>query len=274
MRLLKSHGLGNDYLVLMSGEPMSPEVARALCHRHTGPGGDGVLQALPPTGGGHVDLCIWNPDGSIAEKSGNGLRIFARYLVDHLGLPRVLHIGLPGGSCRAEVHADGDVTVAMGRYSIDPAEVPVRRGLVDAELQVEGAVLRCTAVGLGNPHCVVWFEGDTILDELPWRRWGAWLETCELFPNRTNVQFARALSRDTLEARVWERGAGETLASGSSACAVAVAGLLRHASGPRVQVRMPGGNLEVDISAGGAVTLRGPVEEVGIFDLSSLPRRR
>jgi len=274
MRLLKSHGLGNDYLVLMSGEPMSPERARALCDRHKGPGGDGVLQALPPTAGADVDLCIWNPDGSIAEKSGNGLRIFARYLVDHLGLPRVHHIGLPGGSCRAEVHPDGGVTVAMGRYTTEPAEVPVRRGLIDADLLVEGDLLRCTAVGLGNPHCVAWFDDDTPLDRLPWRRWGATLETIGLFPNRTNVQFARALSRDLLEARVWERGAGETQASGSSACAVAVVGLLRGVSGSSVQVQMPGGRLEVDVSVDGSVTLRGPVEEVGIFDLSSLPWSR
>jgi diaminopimelate epimerase len=262
MRLVKSHGLGNDYLVLESGEPMSPAWAQALCHRHTGPGGDGVLE---PMAAGPCDygVRIWNPDGSVAEKSGNGLRIYARWLVDERGAPESFSVWT--GACAVRCAVRGEhIAVHMGRGSVDPSAVPVRADapLVDAPLELDDTRLRVVAVGVGNPHCVCF--RDEPLDTLPWRRWGAEIEVHDRFPNRTNVQFARVIDRRTVEIRIWERGAGETSASGSSSCAVAFAAVHtgRCDAGP-ITVRMPGGALLVTVAADGGLLLEGPVERVG-----------
>jgi diaminopimelate epimerase len=274
MILIKSHGLGNDYLVLhQSSLPMTPARARLLCDRHIGVGGDGVLEPLPGEGADY-GLRIWNPDGSTAEKSGNGLRIFARYLVDHCGAKRSHTVSVESGVVRCRVKADA-VTVEMGRASVEPGAVPCTQPLSQTPVEVLGATLSLTAVGVGNPHCVVFFPPDTNLDSLPWRKWGAALEVHPMFPNRTNVQFARVLDPKTVEIRIWERGAGETSASGSSSCAVAVAaflhGLISPSMGGRkadVTLKMPGGELSVTVRDDLRLTLRGPVAEVGRIELS------
>lgn len=274
MILIKSHGLGNDYLVLhASSIPMTPARARLICDRHIGVGGDGVLEPLSGQDADH-GLRIWNPDGSTAEKSGNGLRIFSRYLVDHCGAKPSHTISVASGVVRSTVAADA-VTVEMGRATTEPAAVPCTRVLSQTPVEICGARLPLTAVGVGNPHCVVFFPPETELDALPWREWGAALEVHPLFPNRTNVQFARVLSRDTIEMRIWERGAGETSASGSSSCAVAVAaclhGLVTPKSGEQkaaITLVMPGGELSVTVREDLFLTLRGPVEEVGWIELS------
>lgn len=266
MRLIKSHGLGNDYLVLDSGEPLSPARVRALCHRHTGVGADGILEPVPSARAAH-GLRIWNPDGSQAEKSGNGLRIFARWLVDHRGAPPAFEVEVPAGVVGCAVDAGtGLVTVEMGAASLDPGAVPCTEALRDTPVSVCGETLRLTAVGMGNPHCVALVDAPD-LDALPWRDWGRALETDARFPNRTNVQVARVRDRRHLEARIWERGAGETLASGSSACAVAVAAVVLGRVEAAVTVHMPGGQLRVRVGAGLAVTQVGPVEEVGVVEV-------
>ena len=261
MRLIKSHGLGNDYLVLCSGDALDPERVRRLCHRHTGVGGDGILEPVPSACADH-GLRIWNPDGSQAEKSGNGLRIFARWLVDHRDAPSEFTVEVPAGVVRCRVdEASGLVTVKMGVATLEPETVPCSVRLRDTAVEVHGSTLRLTAVGMGNPHCVAIVD-ETDLDALPWRDWGRSLEVDPRFPNRTNVQVARVIDRANLEARIWERGAGETLASGSSACAVAVAArVLDHVDGD-VTVHMPGGTLRVQVGVDLAVVQTGPVEEV------------
>jgi len=262
MRLIKSHGLGNDYLVLDSGEPLSPARVRALCHRHTGVGGDGILEPVSSSGADH-GLRIWNPDGSRAEKSGNGLRIFARWLVDHRGAPPVFTVEVPAGVVRCEVDGvTGLVTVEMGTARLEPDAVPCTVSLRHTAVEIAGTKLHLTAVGMGNPHCVALVD-DPDLDALPWRTWGRALETDARFPNRTNVQVARVIDRGNLEARIWERGAGETLASGSSACAVAVAARLLGRVDADVTVHMEGGTLRVLVDATLGVTQIGPVAEVG-----------
>jgi diaminopimelate epimerase len=266
MRLIRSHGLGNDYLVLAHDHPMRAETARALCHRHTGVGGDGVLEHVA-TDSADYGLRIWNPDGSLAEKSGNGLRIFARYLVDHCYAPLEFTIEVPAGVVRCEVDGEtGLVTVEMGTATLEPAEVPCRVALLETPVDVCGTSLRLTAVGMGNPHCVVFVDellaADASLDSLPWRDWGAALEVHPHFPNRTNVQFVRVIDGGRIELRVWERGAGPTLASGSSACAAAVAALQTGRTGGALAVQMPGGVLQVTVSPELAVTQTGPVEEI------------
>lgn len=266
MRFIKFHGLGNDYLVLSSEGELSPARVRAICDRHRGAGADGILEPRP-SAQATAGLRIWNPDGSEAEKSGNGLRIFARYLVDHRGVPLVHTVEVASGVVRCEVHADrGDVSVEMGVPTFEPLLVPCARPLLDSPFDVGGVELRLTAVGLGNPHCVVFVDHD--LDALPWRDWGRALEVDPLFPNRTNVQFARVILSDLVEVRIWERGAGETLASGSSATAVVAAGQRLGRLGPAVTVRMPGGSLQVYRVEGGGLVQRGPVEEVGEFLLT------
>jgi diaminopimelate epimerase len=152
------------------------------------------------------------------------------------------------------------ITVAMGTARLDPAEVPVAQPLKDWPLDIAGATLRCTAVGMGNPHCVVFLEGE--LDAHPWRTWGPLLERHPIFPNRTNVQFAALRGPGLVEARIWERGAGETPASGSSACAIAVAARwLGLTTGP-TEVRMAGGSLIIEIDRDWKVTMRGPAEPI------------
>ncbi len=255
MLLQRYHGLGNDYLVLQDPaglDTLGPALVRALCDRHTGVGSDGIL--LPVPGG----LRIYNPDGSEAEKSGNGLRIFAQFRVDHCGSPRAMDLALP--LCGQTVHAvvdDDAVTVAMG----------VARVQSDVPLQLGDERLATHMVDLGNPHCVL-FRGEA-LDTLPWRHWGRQLEVHARFPNRTNVQVVRVLGPDRVAARIWERGAGETASSGSSACAVAAAAVHSRRLAPgRIAVVMPGGTLEVEVSAALSLSLRGPVEHVGAIEVS------
>ena len=228
MRLVRSHGIGNDYLVLDSDHVIDAEAVRALCDRHRGVGGDGVLEGV---GSDVADfgLRIWNPDGSQAEKSGNGLRIFARYLVDHCLAPLSFTVEVGGSVVGCTVHAEsGLVTVQMGTATVSPAEVPCARELVDSPVEVAGVSLRLNGVGMGNPHCVVFVDdrvqagararipagpGDP-LDALPWRAWGADLEVHPLFPNRTNVQFVRGSTAtpspcgcgSAVRERHWHRG--------------------------------------------------------------------
>lgn len=254
MRLLRGHGLGNDYLVLEEGPALTPGMVRALCDRHTGVGSDGVLEPTPP-GPCTYGVRIWNPDGSVAEKSGNGLRIFAQWLHHERGAPSRFTVWTGYAEVGCEVGRDA-VTVQMGTARATPATLEL------ADLTLGGVI-----IDLGNPHCVL-FREEPELDALPWRTWGAAIERHPRFPQRTNVQFARVIGPRRLEARIWERGAGETQASGSSACAIVAAAVAtgRIAIGTS-QVTMPGGTLEVDVDGAGRVVLVGPVELVARITL-------
>lgn len=257
MRLLRAHGLGNDYLVLEAGPALSPALVRALCDRHTGVGGDGVLEPIDAGERASWGVRIWNPDGSVAEKSGNGLRIFARWLHSIRGAPARFTVWTGFDVVTCEVGRD-DVTVEMGTARARPLD-----------LTVDGQTFDAVGIDLGNPHCVCFFETSD-LDGLPWRAWGRALEVHPTFPQRTNVQFARIVGPRRLEARIWERGAGETRASGSSACAIVAAAVAtgRIAVGS-AEVVMPGGSLQVDVDGAGRVVLTGPVE--GICRVELLP---
>lgn len=269
MRLWKAHGLGNDYFVLEDGElegELHADRVRALCDRHRGPGSDGVLEPLPASAGAEYAVRIWNPDGSVAEKSGNGLRIFARWLYSERGAPSRFSVWT--GACRVECFANATtVSVEMGAATFDPSEVPVlaQAPLIEGPLELARETVSVTAVGMGNPHCVLFH--DEALDALPWRAWGAEIERHPRFPNRTNVQFARVRDRSSVEIRIWERGAGETQASGSSSCAAAAAGVRTgRLDRGRIRVVMPGGVLMVTVAEEG-ILLEGPVEVVGRFEL-------
>jgi len=258
LRLMRAHGLGNDYLVLEDGGPLTPELVRALCDRHRGVGADGLLEPCSAPAGTH-GVRIWNPDGSVAEKSGNGLRIFAWWLVSRGGPSRcTLWTGTHEVRCTVR---GTEVEVEMGSATFDdPLEAPIDPG--------DGA-RPAVVVNVGNPHCVLFVEAAD-LDAVPWRTWGQTLERHPRFPNRTNVQVARVGGDGSVEIRIWERGAGPTLASGSSACAVAAAAVeTGRAPAGRVPVHMPGGTLQVEVGADRCLVLVGPVEPVGVFRVDS-----
>ena len=254
--LTKSHGLGNDYLVADPAElpfRVTPERVRLLCDRHVGVGSDGLLLLDGQTG-----VRIFNPDGSEAEKSGNGLRIFSRWLYDTRRVASErFTVHTLGGDAAAEVRGAW-VTVDMG--------VPRFRDDL-AELDVDGERLGVVALSIGNPHCVILRER---LDGAELRRLGPLVEQHPAFPNRTNVQLARAVDRRQVELLIWERGAGETRASGSSACAVVAAcRRLDLVDGQTdVTASMPGGQLQVRVDEQGRFQMSGPVEEVAYITLS------
>jgi diaminopimelate epimerase len=274
----KGHGLGNDYIVIDEKDlrsPLSPRAIERICDRNWGVGSDGIL-LLVPTPRADFGLRIFNPDGSEAEKSGNGLRIFAKYLWDHGRTKKATFtVDTKGGivecQCRVADGRMGFVTVEMGRATFRAPDIPMNgpdRDVVGVPLQLgDGTTLAVTAVSVGNPHCVSFVER---LDEGECRRLGPLIERHPAFPNRTNVQFARIASRGALEILIWERGAGFTLASGSSSCGAASAavrnGLCDH--GP-VKVGMPGGELTIDVRPDWSLRLDGPVEEVYRGALSS-----
>jgi diaminopimelate epimerase len=264
----RSHGLGNDYVVLdgaaLPAGWLTPARAVLLCDRHHGVGSDGILLVMPSA---HADagVRIVNPDGSEAEKSGNGLRIVARWLWDARRVPSPrFTVETAGGVVACECRPDGGVVVEMGRASFDARAVPVAGmsgDVVDAAIALPGGErVTITAVSVGNPHCVVFAD---VADEAECRRLGPVLERHPVFPNRTNVQLARVLAPDALEIRIWERGAGYTLASGSSACGAAAAAVRtgRCVPGP-IAVRMPGGQLVVLVRPDWSLRLDGPVEEI------------
>ena len=231
-------------------------------------GSDGILLLVPAWAGADFGLRIFNPDGSEAEKSGNGLRIFAKYLHEHGHATRpTFTVDTMGGRVECQCHVvDGrvsEVTVEMGRCTFVAPEIPMNgpeREVIKVPLQVGDESLLITAVSVGNPHCVVFTDR---LDEKEVRRLGPLIENHPAFPNRINVQFARVASRSQVDILIWERGAGWTLASGSSSSAVACAavknGLCDHG---RVTVRMPGGILHIDVRPDWSIRLQGPVEEV------------
>ena len=262
MRFRKYHALGNDYLVLEPGMvAATADLARRVCDRHRGVGADGVLVEVAAVAADY-GLRIVNPDGSEAETSGNGLRIFARWLHDAgrvADAPFRVRTAAGAATCQV-LDAGRRVRVAMGRACFDAARVPVTGvsgDVVDAPL---GAAYpegwRYTAVSMGNPHAVVHVPDATPALA---RRWGPVLERDRRFPQRTNVQFVTPLGPDRLRLEVWERGAGYTEASGSRACAAAAASRRLGRCGPEVVVVMAGGELRVRVDDDLAVTQVGPV---------------
>lgn len=268
IRFFKYHGLGNDYLVLDPkdcAEIPGENWIRTVCHRNYGLGSDGILYGPLSTENADFGLKIYNPDGSEAEKSGNGLRIFSRYLFDQNRVAAdAFTVETPGGVVNCVVREGGQaITVEMGKVSFDAARVPVsdRQGeVLEQEIELNGNAYSFSAATIGNPHCVVPVE---VLSEKLARELGPLLETHPLFPNRTNVQFLKVLDRNNIQIEIWERGAGYTLASGSSSSAAgAVARRLGLVDG-EITVHMPGGQIQLSIAEDFAVTMTGPTTWVG-----------
>jgi diaminopimelate epimerase len=249
VRFSKWHGLGNDYLLVEradAGRPLDEQTVRRLCDYHRGVGADGVLEVLA-TDGPRAEIVIWNPDGSTAELSGNGTRIAARWLARRSG----------AGEVRIVVGAREVVARLRGGLEVETDMGPVEVGPVET-IEVAGEQIELTPVSVGNPHAVIRREPDRA--EL--LRLGPLVETHRRFPERTNVQLVRVDGLHDLTAAVWERGAGETLASGTSACAVAAAAVAHGWCASPVTVHLPGGDLLVELDEGLNARLTGPAQEI------------
>ncbi len=275
----RGHGLGNDYIVMNPQElsfSLSPSRIKAICDRNWGLGSDGIL-ALVPTKKADFGLRIYNPDGSEAEKSGNGLRIFARYL-HAIGKTKKKYftVETKGGLVTIELHLDrhGDassVTVEMGRASFQPASLPCSLAvneLITQPIEAAGQPLTFTGVSVGNPHCVVFKSAGQSWSRADLLKLGPALENHALFPKRTNVQLAVPTGPKELFILIWERGAGETQASGSSSCAAASAAVKLGLVTSPVTVKMPGGQLNIQVTEDFNLTMKGPVAEVARGSLS------
>jgi diaminopimelate decarboxylase/diaminopimelate epimerase len=267
VRFHKFQGLGNGYLVIhpvdVTGD-LTPVQVRRICDLSYGAGSDGIVLGPLPDPDCEFAVRFFNPDGSEFEKSGNGLRIFARYLWDEgLVQEEPFSINTPGGRVTARVHPGGRmVTVEMGTVSFDSRRIPVAglpREVLDETIVVDGQELRYCAATIGNAHCVVLCDEVSAGDA---RRWGPLLEKEPRFPNRTNVQFMKVLDRANIRIEIWERGAGYTLASGSSSCAAAAVAHRLGLCDARLKVHMPGGQLNISISPEYAISMTGAVAKV------------
>ena len=267
MKYSKYHGLGNDYIVIRPEAleaDLDKDTIRRICHRNYGIGSDGIL--LGPLASNSCDfgLKIFNPDGSEAEKSGNGLRIFARSLRDD-GITNAssFTVETPGGAVTCELIDGGRlVRVEMGSVSFDSAEIPVAGGVrevLNEEIEIAGERLLFCAATVGNPHCVVLSDAPTPEDA---HRYGPVIETDARFPERTNVQFMNILDRNNIHIEIWERGAGYTLASGSSSTAAAAVAHRLGLCDATITVHMPGGTLEIVFDESFRATMTGPVAKV------------
>jgi diaminopimelate epimerase len=288
MEFTKSHGTGNDFVVLADLDDqleLSTELVRALCDRRQGVGADGVLRLGRPREGGHVFMDYRNADGSAVEMCGNGVRVVAKHVIDH-GLvdhdAEVVVVDTRAGPKPVRLvtrHDDGtvhEVAVDMGPPVLAAADVPFdvdAAGGATGHLDVDGDLVDLAVVSMGNPHAVI--EVDDV-GAAPVRTLGPRIETHRAFPAKTNVEFAQVVADDEVRLRVWERGVGETAACGTGACATVVALQRAGRVGDDVAVRLPGGTLQVRWRPGDHVTMTGPAVEVarGVLDPAWLTAAR
>jgi diaminopimelate epimerase len=272
VKFVKMHGTGNDFIVI-DGRDVDADwsaLAVTMNDRHFGIGGDGIILALPSERG-DMRMRMFNPDGSEAEMCGNGIRCLAKYAVER-GLVTPSHdtirVETLAGVLTCELHGEAgqvtDVRVGMGRPRFDAREIPVLAEqappIKGFPVQIDGDQFVVTCVSMGNPHAV-WF-GDQPVDEFPLRDIGPKVEHVQAFPNRVNFEIANVLRPGAVRARVWERGAGETLACGTGACAIGVAARLNGHTDDRTEVTLPGGTLLIEWDGSGEVYLTGPASQV------------
>jgi len=255
MRFSKWHGLGNDYLLAKRAElglPLTPERVRKICDYHFGVGSDGILEVISANGA-EAEVVIWNPDGSTAELSGNGTRIAARWLAQRSGEGEVA-IRVGPREVRARMRAGAEVEMDVGEVGVGGTET----------IEVDGGQVEFTPVSVGNPHAVVRDDAFTRDDVL---RLGPKIETHERFPDRTNVQLMRIDGSHDISVAVWERGAGETLSSGTSSVAAAAAAVANGWCESPVTVHLAGGDLLVELEDGNA-RLTGPAQQICWVELA------
>jgi diaminopimelate epimerase len=274
MRFYKYHALGNDYIVMNPADytgwaTPTVEQIRVICHRNFGVGSDGILWGPLPSPKAGFGLRIFNPDGSEAEKSGNGLRIFSRFLYDQkLAGADPFTVEVPGGIVEVKVLAAGQlITIEMGRVTFQSPHIPVAgpdRAVLNETFRIKDRDFTFSAAGIGNPHCVI------VLPEISpdlATTYGPAIEVHPNFPNRINVQFLQVLDRRNVRIEIWERGAGYTLASGSSSSASAAVAHKLGLVDANVTVHMPGGQIGIEISANYAIRMTGPTTRVAAGEL-------
>lgn len=265
MKFVKMHGLGNDFIIVEDFEEKLSEpgnIARDLCRRRWSVGADGLV-LIQHSAKGDYRMRMFNPDGSEAEMCGNALRCTAFYVNKRFGGGNEPVIEAGGFLKQTVVMPDGMIRVNMGRPIIESDQIPVhgsKRTILNEKIEAGGAHFTFAAVSMGNPHCVI-FEGDIKEEETEF--YGPLLEKHELFPRGTNVEFVKVNNPREIEVHVWERGAGQTLACGTGACAGVVAGVLKEKLDRRpVDVFLPGGKLRIQWEPGAEVFMEGPVAEV------------
>lgn len=274
MKFEKYHALGNDYLVIDPSERsecFSENDIVRICHRNFGLGSDGILWGPVPSDEATFGLRILNPDGSEAEKSGNGLRIFARFLRDQGKVgTEPFTVETLGGIVSCEVSGDAsEISVEMGQVSFHSDAIPVNvegeaREVLNEPIDVAGHSLKYYAATIGNPHCVIPLDqvSDSMVKEI-----GPTLENHTNFPNRTNVQLLQILDKNNIRIEIWERGAGYTLASGSSSSAAGAVARKMGACDEEIVVHMPGGKIDLNIDDDFNVIMKGPATRVGAMEL-------
>lgn len=270
LNFTKMHGAGNDFIVIedLDGNWEFDELAvQVFCDRHFGIGADGMIIVRPATDpDADYFMLYMNADGSVAEMCGNGVRCFARYLVDN-GLVDSDSIAVQtlGGIKNIEIVRDeyGDFEAArvdMGVPVLLGANIPTTLAgdpVIDATVSTELGDVKVTCVSMGNPHAIIWVDDA---DAAPVLTMGPLVETAAVFPKKTNVEFAEVIDEDNIRLRVWERGVGETLACGTGACATLVAAALTGRTGRSATIELPGGELEIEWAANDHVLMTGPAE--------------
>lgn len=266
----KMHGLGNDYLFI-DARPGLPttniaELSRQMSHRHLGAGADGIILILA-SDVADFKMRIFNADGSEAETCGNGIRCFAKYVYEHgFTSKREFVIETLAGPNRVELFVSNGkverVRSNMGKPNFERSKIPMvgpEGKVIEEPIEVEGETVRITAVNIGNPHAVVFVPDAT---QAPVTTLGPKIEHHPLFPQRTNVEFVSVIDRSNIVMRIWERGSGVTMASGSGSCASALASMITGRVERRVQVHLVYGVLIIEWSEDGYVYQEGPAEEV------------
>jgi diaminopimelate epimerase len=277
MKFAKMHGAGNDYVYVNCFEETIEDpaaLARQVSNRHFGIGSDGLILIMPSE---VADVCMrmFNADGSESEMCGNGIRCVAKYAYDH-GLVTQQEITAETGAgiltlqlFTNEAGKVDRVRVNMGQPRLTRGQIPMTgnadQQVINQELKILDRTFHITCVSMGNPHCVIFVDN---VDEFPLEKYGPVIENHELFPNRTNVEFVEIISPGEVKQRTWERGAGETLACGTGASAVAVAGILNEQTERTILNHLLGGDLELEWAEDGSVFMTGPAVQVfeGNFD--------
>lgn len=266
MRFSKYHGIGNDFVMIADPDDqmtLDPELVRRLCDRRFGIGGDGVIRVTPGEGEAELFMDYVNSDGSVGEMCGNGIRCLALFArAEGLSSSTEIKVGTRAGLKTVWILEDGTVRVDMGAPAFAPKDVPVDWSGTDAlhaKIELDDAVLEAACLSMGNPHAVVFVDDP---DLIPVPITGSAIEKHPMFPNGANAEFAVVEGPDRVRMRVWERGAGETLACGTGACAVAVASRLLRGTSDAMTIVLPGGELLVEWSGapgdGTPVFLTGP----------------
>jgi diaminopimelate epimerase len=275
LNFMKFHGFGNDYIVIEANQLADSnglgEFARRICNRHYGAGADGIAVVSPSQDqSADFQVRIFNPDGSEASLSGNGTRCAASYLYhQRLWQAEELRLSTRAGVKRYVLRADDgkgryEFGSELGQPKFDSASIPMLTDrpldqVVDYDLDVAGEAFKVTALQMGNPNCCLFVDDFAALD---WRRVGRAIENHKQFPERTNVVFVRVKDRDNIELRIWERGVGETTASGTCSCAAAVAAMVKKKTERAIEVKMPGGRAKIHWRDDGEVVITGTAEVI------------